>query len=174
MLQTRRILDETTFTPYIASAEAKWADHVEDNSIHGHYPNYKTIYAIDAEKDDYVRAQIQFNAPADDKSRDLLRYVVGCDGSGKMYSVEALERYGLKFQFEVPSRNGAWGDAYIAKKNGTNQQEFVALRDGRFVDAIVPSVDGTNNNRTAIGKSPIIRVKLVDTKNNNYLLDEAF
>ena len=94
---------------------------------------------------------------------DLLSLVSSCvyvEGkAGEEYTAEELAEYGFAFRFELPK-------TFIQGTEQTNEQAFA-----RFVDAektILASQlpDGTQNNKAAVGRTPIVRVELVDTDCN--------
>ncbi len=94
---------------------------------------------------------------------DLLSLVSSCvyvEGkAGEEYTAEELAEYGFAFRFELPK-------TFVQGTEQTNEQAFA-----RFVDAektILASQlpDGTQNNKAAVGRTPIVRVELVDTNCN--------
>lgn len=80
-------------------------------------------------------------------------------------TADKLEGYGLKFRFELAP------DAYKLGPNQTDQQQFARI-DGTTITSQVPG--GEVNNRAAIDKEPIVRVTLVDTTNENQIVDVAY
>lgn len=94
-----------------------------------------------------------------DSSIDLKQYTTVCN-AGNEDIIKNYASYGLSFEYNiVPCYNykneGATGDA-------TNGCEYAKIDNG-----VVTSIaHGKENNRDAIGKSPVIQIVLRDTKNN--------
>ena len=112
--------------------------------------------------DDAKAGEIDRNVVYDGQL-DLLSLVSSCvyvEGkAGEEYTAEELAEYGFAFRFELPK-------TFIQGTEQTNEQAFA-----RFVDAektILASQlpDGTQNNKAAVGRTPIVRVELVDTDCN--------
>lgn len=112
--------------------------------------------------DDAKAGEIDRNVVYDGQL-DLLSLVSSCvyvEGkAGEEYTAEELAEYGFAFRFELPK-------TFIQGAEQTNEQSFA-----RFVDAektILASQlpDGTQNNKAAVGRTPIVRVELVDTDCN--------
>lgn len=157
-------LAESTVTPVIA-AQFDNSQQITDfdcaHGAHHHFSDYATIYgAAQAEK---ISKSIKYNEPF-----DLAGMVTGCydDGANaNEMTADKLEGYGLKFRFELAP------DAYKLGPNQTDQQQFARI-DGTTITSQVPG--GEVNNRAAIDKEPIVRVTLVDTTNENQIVDVAY
>ena len=105
-----------------------------------------------------------------DGSLNLAEKIDGCkvvDGKCKaIMNEEALAVYGLKLKYEV------YGEKFIDDKDGvTNQQEFVKVSEDGVV-SVNEKFSGVKEN--VIGRTPIIKVMLLDTKNNNNVVDVAY
>lgn len=126
------------------------------NTTHKHYyESYEAAQAANAVK------EVVYN-----KTLDLAAMVTGCymkDGKAVQLTTAQLNALGIVFEFGIPTKK------YELGTNKTNQQEYVAFADDAHttVESKVPGATGANQN--AIGKTPIIRVALKDTKNNNYI-----
>ncbi len=73
---------------------------------------------------------------------------------GKELSAEALENIGLHFEFDVVKN-------FLVGKNLTDQAEFVTLDGSIFTPKVFQQTDYA---RAAVGRTPIIRVRLMDGK----------
>jgi|GEM_PF-114052 len=74
--------------------------------------------------------------------------------------------YGLEFRFALPST------PYFQGSYNTDQQEFAEILDGYKMKSKVYQVPGETP--TAIGREPIVRVQLIDTRNNNKLVAQRY
>ncbi len=74
--------------------------------------------------------------------------------------------HGLEFRFAVATAPYLQGPV-----NQTNQQEFATIENGTILTNKVYTVGGQS--ATAVGREPIIRVQLVDTKNNK-VVDQRY
>lgn len=91
--------------------------------------------------------------------------VTVCDKEGNLYKAE---NYGLKFKFEpVP---------YLLvqeKEEPTNQANFVDIDENGVITS--RANDGTTtNNQDAIGREPMIMVKLIDTEHGDKVVDVRY
>ena len=75
---------------------------------------------------------------------------------------EELEALGFEFRFSVPKVKYLLGD------EKTNQQEFGQIVDGHYLQSLVPG--GATNNRTAVGRMPVVRAEIIDTNNDNAIV----
>lgn len=149
-------LIETSVKPQIAAA--KYAC----TAAAGH-KHYYASFDEAKEEDAVISMKAQFN-----DSINLTKMVTGCDGT-KELTVKALNNAGLEFVFEIPTTT------FAVKPNNTDQQQFAKIVVENGVCYAVPVLpDGTLNNEAAVGKTPIVRVKLVDTKNDNAIVDVQY
>lgn len=151
-------LAETTGTPKIAALVKGQFDGKD------HHSDSTEIYKSAVDK--LITAPVYY-----DGSIDIASLVTGCyerpDGYYTKHiemTKEELAGYGLEFRYAV-----ATGE-YILGSNNTNQQAFAKM-EGSVLSSKLP--DGTTDNRAAIGKTPIVRVSLVDVKNNK-LVDQRY
>ena len=159
---------ETTFTPRIAALP--WdADnaHVTPTDLTYHYSDSTTIWTDEAgtANTKLVKKDIKYDAEF-----DLLTLVTGCElnaGHLNQITKEELAKYGLEFRFAIPTT------VYnTAADHNTNQQKFAKLKaDGHTLISCIEN--GTEKNKAATGKEPIIRVTLVDKANNN-IVDQRY
>ena len=158
---------ETTFTPRIAATpyyEGKKLKHVTPTDLTYHYSDSVTIWNDDAATANtkLVKQKIKYDAEF-----DLRTLVTGCRldaGHEKEITKEELEKYGLEFRFAIPT---TVYDTNAPHK--TNQQKFAKIKDGHTLISCIEN--GTEKNRAATDKEPIIRVTLVDTQNSNAIVD---
>ena len=159
---------ETTFTPRIAATpyyDGKKLKHVTPTDLTYHYSDSVTIWNDDAATANtkLVKQKIKYDAEF-----DLRTLVTGCRldaGHEKEITKEELEKYGLEFRFAIPT---TVYDTNAPHK--TNQQKFAKIKaDGHTLISCIEN--GTEKNRAATDKEPIIRVTLVDTQNSNAIVD---
>ena len=161
-------LYEETVTPYIAAL-------IDDSKGQTGYDcpdgvnHFYATYAEAATATSGVAETGAYNA-----SIDLLAMVTGCDEAAdapatghSQITKETLKANGLAFRFAVPTSPFALGD------NETDQQQFAVVEQN--VDegtAVLKSTypgaaEGAAANQAAVDKTPVVRVELVDTVNNN-------
>ena len=79
---------------------------------------------------------------------------------------EEMAELGFEFIFSVPDL------LYVAEDKKTNQQEFAQIVDGHYLQPVAPG--GATNNRASIGRTPIVRVDIIDTNNGDAIVDVAY
>lgn len=103
---------------------------------------------------------------------NLTEMVTGCymeDGDAVEFTKAQMAKSGLALNFVAPT------EPYTIATNNTDQQKFIKVyeRDGVwYAKAKLPS--GAENNEAAIDKQPIVRVELIDTNNNNAIVDVRY
>ena len=103
---------------------------------------------------------------------NLTEMVTGCymeDGDAVEFTKAQMAKSGLALNFVAPT------EPYTIGTNNTDQQKFIKVyeRDGVwYAKAKVPS--GAENNEASIDKQPIVRVELIDTNNNNAIVDVRY
>lgn len=103
---------------------------------------------------------------------NLTEMVTGCymeDGDAVEFTKAQMAKSGLALNFVAPT------EPYTIQTNNTDQQKFIKVyeRDGVwYAKAKLPS--GAENNEAAIDKQPIVRVELIDTNNNNAIVDVRY
>lgn len=109
--------------------------------------------------------EIQYNAET-----DLNKYVeaheLGATGAGYgKCSVADLDALGFKLEYSAVT-------GYKLGNNNTEQDKFITVtKDGK----VTPKVDNITENPTAsIGRTPIVRVALVDTRNKSQVVQYAY
>ncbi|MBQ5608665.1 MAG: hypothetical protein IIU85_00220 [Rikenellaceae bacterium] len=142
-------LKENSVVPMIAAAPYACA------TAENHYEaSYDAAQKTQVVKEAYFDAELNLTA-----------MVTGCDGEAEI-KAETLAAAGLKFQFAAPTAKFEVG------ANKADQQKFIKVYEKNgvwYAKAQLP--DGTADNKAALGKTPIVRVELVDTYNNNAIVD---
>lgn len=142
-------LAETSVEPLIAAAPYTCA--TAENHYEASYDDAKATTTV---KKVYFDTEV-----------NLTEMVTGCDGEAEI-KVETLAAAGLKFQFAAPTAKFEVGT------NLADQQQFINVyeKDGVwYAKAKLPN--GVVDNKAALDKTPIVRVELVDTNNNNAIVD---
>lgn len=158
-------LTETSVHPVIASVidlnvgkEGKTAKYDCALQAHNHF---SASFAAAKEANASQKAKF-------DGKLNLTEMVTGC-ADAKELTVKTLNNAGLEFKFEIPTTT------YAAEPNNTDQQKFakIVVEDGVYY-AVPVLPDGTLSNEAAVGKTPIVRVTLVDTNNANAIVDVKY
>lgn len=155
-------LAEKSVEPVIAALIDKKNNKVEPEYTctdvnHAHFsPTY-------AKAQDAKPSQVAYY----DAEVNLTEMVTGCDKENDVELTPAtLAAAGLKFQFAAPTAKFEVGT------NLADQQQFISVyeKDGVwYAKAKLPN--GVVDNKAALDKTPIVRVELVDTNNNNAIVD---
>lgn len=98
---------------------------------------------------------------------DLKKLVTVCTERNHA-TLENYAEYGLEFRFALAT------EEYMQGVNNTDQQKFATIADAKegFMKSRVYTIGGET--QTAIGREPIIRVSLVNTRKNNELVDQRY
>ena len=170
-------IEEIVVIPYLANCktdftkklEGDFADETQgtgDNLFYVHY--HDSICLYNSSNNELVDVRAQYNEPL-----DLSKLVTVCVSSaddnntshaGKTHSeLKNYADYGLEFRFAMASAKYLQGDLK------TDEQAFGKILNGHFLKSEVYDVELGDNeySKTSIGREPIVRVSLVDTKNNN-------
>ncbi len=146
---------ELSVRPYIHNTNVS---NLTEAATGAHFWDYPTIHdgavdeAVNNTDGNYIVKEVVYN-----ESLDLNTLVEVCDKNGKVYDAED---FGLKFEFEKMTY-------YLqdTPEIKTNQANFAVIDENGVITS--RANDGvTVNNRDAIGREPMIRVILRDTKNN--------
>ena len=78
--------------------------------------------------------------------------------------------YGLEFRFSLAT------EKYLQGDRDTDEQEFAKILSGNRLKSEVYDVDLDDNqySRASIGREPIVRVSLIDTKHDNALIAQRY
>lgn len=171
----------------VAPDAARKSDIVTKDYVH--YHDSLCLYTSDNKE--LVDFEAPYNAPfnLNDKVKVCLTEIeslnklaqeaadshVGKDGKhDKILTAKEAASYGLAFRFDVAKA------AYNQGSLKTNEQEFAQLTgdvksaDYGMLTSKVYTVGNDGQSRTAIGREPIIRVRLIDTKNGNALIAQRY
>ena len=81
---------------------------------------------------------------------------------------ERMAELGFAFRFALP-------ETYAIQNEGTNEQEFAMFKAGSDNTVLVSTYPDNPNpgtpNKAAIGRTPIVRVELIDLNNDNAIVD---
>lgn len=154
-------LAEKSVVPVIAALIDKKNNKVEpEYTCPDSHAHFSATYA--AAKDAKPSQVAYFDAEL-----NLTEMVTGCDAENDVELTPAtLAAAGLKFQFAAPTA------PYEVGANKADQQQFISVyeKDGVwYAKAKLPN--GVADNKAALDKTPIVRVELVDTNNNNAIVD---
>lgn len=104
---------------------------------------------------------------------NLTEMVTGClvkeDGSIQEFTQDEMAKSGLKLEFYAPT------ETYAEGSNKVDQQQFIKVyeKDGvYYAKSKLPR--GDENNEAAAGKTPVVCVKMIDTNNNNAIVDVRY
>ena len=128
--------------------------------VNGNHKRFSTTFA--AAQGAEVSQQVLYNGQL-----DLLSMVTSCiarqTGNGvKEISKESLRDYGYAFRFELPAE-------FHKGTEETNEQDFIYFVDNNKTVVASKLPDGTQNNKAAVGRTPIVRAMLMDTVNNHII-----
>ena len=143
----------------------------EDNDVLYHFydgffeaattdlPAKNAHYSENFDLNTMVTGCLSFNLnfeDVDDPSHGVIREI----------TKEELAELGFEFKFSVPELLFEMG---VQK---TNQQEFGKVVDGHYLQPVAPG--GATYNRASIGRTPVVRVELIDTNNDDAIIDVAY
>ena len=105
-----------------------------------------------------------------DQTLDLMKIVEAHElaEAGCTKQVAGLEKYGFKFNFEIVK------NYKVGEGAETPQEEFIQFTDEAKTVLGARVYDATNGLRAAIGRTPIIRVTIVDTNNKDAIVKVAY
>ena len=165
-------IEEIVAIPYLANSKTDFtkpingdfADETQgtgDNLFYVHY--HDSICLYNSGNDQLVDVRAQYNEPL-----DLSKLVTVCVSSDEKSHANHSELknyadYGLEFRFAMASAKYLQGDLK------TDEQAFGKILNGHFLKSEVYDIELGDDeySKTSIGREPIVRVSLVDTKNNN-------
>ena len=164
-------IEEIVAVPYLANSKTDFtalkagdfADETQgtgDNLFYVHY--HDSICLYNSNNNELVDVRAQYNEPL-----DLSKLVTVCVTSVADHAshseLKNYADYGLEFRFAMASAKYLQGDLK------TDEQAFGKILNGHFLKSEVYDVELGDNeySKTSIGREPIVRVSLIDTKNNN-------
>lgn len=170
-------IEEEILVPYLVNSKVDFkkamtgafADELQD----GNYVHYHdSICLYQSGNEQYVDVQQAYNQALDLKT--LVKVCAVAEGKEKDHTshidLADYANYGLAFRFELASAK------YLQGTRQTDEQQFAVINNS--VDGIMTSkvygVGTDGNSRAAIGREPIVRVRLIDTRNNNALVAQRY
>ena len=176
-----RIEDEV-FVPYIVNSKtdftraigSKFADEMQtvgSSSFYVHYHDSLCLYG--SKNEELVDVTQPYNQKLDLKT---LVKVCGVDegtaNHDKHFDIEDYSAYGLAFRFEMASGK------YLQGTRQTDEQAFGSIKNSaegimRSEVYDITQAEGEYS-KTSIGREPIVRVRLIDTKNGNALVAQRY
>lgn len=126
---------------------------IDINGKYLHYHDSTTLYKSGVSE--LIDYNVEWNKPF-----DLKKIVDVCIVEEDHKSLEDYKAYGLEYRFALPKAE------YMQGTNNTDQQRFAKIDDPKngILTSQVYTIGGAT--QTAIGREPIVRAMLVDTKNN--------
>ena len=154
-------LVENTFTPVIARLAWSPLETLNGKNIH-HYLDSTTIYQSKVDNNELVFKEVVYN-----QTFNVRDVVTGCYGSHSQITKDELKTYGLEFRFAIPTK-----EYKNDVDHSTDQQQFAVIDP---VTGVISSKlpNGVVENKACVGKEPIIRIMLWDTRNNK-IVDERY
>ena len=130
---------------------------------------FDTLYTEAMAKTDNVAAVVDF-----DGELDLLTMVTSCahelgiKTGGVEVDKEEMADLGLGFRFVIPTK------PYEVGAEKTDQQAFIKFKEGSET-VVISTVPGDYiENEAAIGRTPIVRVELIDLNNGEKIVDVQY
>ena len=172
-------VEEKIMVPYLVNSKTNFkkligdtfADEVQDGN-YVHYHDSVCLYK--SANDQLVDVKWSYNQPLDLKT--LVKVCAITETAAEDHShnehvdLADYANYGLAFRFELASAK------YLQGTRNTDEQEFATISNS--VDGIMKSrvytVGGDGDSRASIGREPIVRVRLIDTRNNNALIAQRY
>ena len=173
-------IEEIVAIPYLANSktdftkalEDKFADEIQKNAENGkdiyvHYHDSVCLY--ESGNNELVDVEWAYNQPL-----DLNTLVTVCTTTTNNHvnhkELKNYADYGLEFRFSLAT------EKYLQGDRDTDEQEFAKILSGNRLKSEVYDVDLDDNqySRASIGREPIVRVSLIDTKHDNALIAQRY
>lgn len=106
--------------------------------------------------------------------RTVVKAVTGSEvfGNDQMCNNVDIEKYGFEWKFDLLDGNGT-AIKYILVNNNTDQQKFIKFVEGSE-SVVKAKVYSQDPNGAAIDRTPIVRVRIIDPKNPDCNVSQAF
>lgn len=155
-------LSEIAITPKLAQLQKNSDGVYAFGSDHYHFAR---TYAEAKDPNTTAVIKAQFDEPL-----DMLAFTSACDDNEREFSKEACENAGLYFEYNVV------GEPWLVGSTNTDQQMHAKVKDGHFLVAQAPAAGDTfaEFSETAIGKTPVVRVLLRDSRNDDAIVDVKY
>lgn len=173
-------IHEEIKVPYLANSRTDFGKTIAGNfadetqldangSFYVHYHDSVCLYQ--SEVNQLVDVKWAYNTPLDLKT--LLKVCVtdplAATHNNQHADLTNYKDYGLAFRFYLPSIPYITLGGPEGNTNKTDQQKFAKL-DSPENGIMTSTVYDIGGSATAVGREPIVRVELIDTKNNNALI----
>ena len=173
-------IEEIVAIPYLANSktdftkqiEGEFADEIQkdaDNKdIYVHYHDSICLYGSTNNR--LVDVEQAYNEPLDLNKLVTVCTTTEANKHAEHRELENYADYGLEFRFALAQAEYLQGD------RKTDEQAFAKILKGNMLKSEVYDVDLADNefSRASIGREPIVRVSLIDTKNGNALIAQRY
>ena len=171
-------IEEIVAEPYLANSRTDFtkaknnafANETQTDAEGEFYVHYHdSICLYNSGNDEMVDVRAPYDEPL-----DLSKLVTVCatdvENHKTHYELDNYADYGLEFHFAMAEGKYLQGDLE------TDEQEFGKILNGHLLKSEVYDVDLADDeySKTSIGREPIVRVSLVDAKNNNNLVAQRY
>ena len=171
-------IEEIVAEPYLANSRTDFtkaknnafANETQTDAEGEFYVHYHdSICLYNSGNDEMVDVRAPYDEPL-----DLSKLVTVCatdvEDHKTHYELDNYADYGLEFHFAMAEGKYLQGDLE------TDEQEFGKILNGHLLKSEVYDVDLADDeySKTSIGREPIVRVSLVDAKNNNNLVAQRY
>ena len=172
-------IEEIVAIPYLANSKTdfsklladKFADEVQKDAdkkdVYVHYHDSVCLY--NSVNNQLVDVEQAYNQPLD--LNTLVTVCTTTEGNHVAHKeLKNYADYGLEFRFALANAKYLQGD------RKTDEQAFAKILNGNKLKSEVYDVNLGDNeySRASIGREPIVRVSLVDTKNGNALIAQRY
>ena len=173
-------IEEIVAIPYLANSktdftkqiDGEFADEIQkdaDNKdIYVHYHDSICLYG--STNNQLVDVEQAYNEPLDLNKLVTVCTTTEANKHAEHRELENYADYGLEFRFALAQAEYLQGD------RKTDEQAFAKILKGNMLKSEVYDVDLADNefSRASIGREPIVRVSLIDTKNGNALIAQRY
>lgn len=171
-------IEEIVAEPYLANSRTlfekdknnEFANETQTDAQGEFYVHYHdSICLYNSGNDEMVDVRAPYDEPL-----DLSTLVTVCatnvENHKTHYELRNYADYGLEFHFAMAEGK------YLQGELETDEQEFGKILNGHLLKSEVYDVDLADDeySKTSIGREPIVRVSLVDAKNNNNLVAQRY
>ena len=171
-------IEEIVAEPYLANSRTDFtkaknnafANETQTDAEGEFYVHYHdSICLYNSGNDEMVDVRAPYDEPL-----DLSKLVTVCatdvENHNTHYELDNYADYGLEFHFAMAEGK------YLQGELETDEQEFGKILNGHLLKSEVYDVDLADDeySKTSIGREPIVRVSLVDAKNNNNLVAQRY
>lgn len=173
-------IEEFTKAPYLANSKTDFskaitglfADETQNNGKETFYVHYHdSVCVYNSLATELIAERLKYNEPFDLKT--LVKVCVSDVNAANHNNHEDLVNYadyGLAFRFYLATAAYNTLGGPEGNTNKTDQQQFAKIDspENGIISSKVYTVGETS--ATAVGREPIVRIELIDTKNGNALI----